>query len=420
MLSRSAPSAYSRTFERIADYCDYRLVYIPLTFMLGFFVSIIVDRWRSIFNNMGWIENLALTVAHLLRGEEKEPRQMRRDIVRYTVLAQILVFRDISLRVRRRFPNMDTLVAAGFLNKNELKHLENIKLSYNKYWAPLHWAICTCVKALEKEYFETTFAMICVQNEIKAFRTNLALLCNFDWVPVPLAYPQVVFLAVRVYFVICLVSRQYLLKDDARNHNNVDLYVPFMTILEFTFFVGWMKVAEALLNPLGEDDDDFECNFLIDKNIATGLCIVDDEHKSCPELTSDRFSDPDYNPVYSEDSQLHGGDGVLTGSAEQYSFSSPGEVVKMISVSPDRRLSQASVELSANNFIRRISNAFLKPAGVGSDDTKSTGSSDVERARRPSYQPPPLETVKEGSVPSSRSTSLDDVQPQNITYISTN
>lgn len=41
-----------------------------------------------------------------------------------------------------------------------------------------------------------------------------------------------------------------------------------MTILEFIFFVGWMKVAEALLNPMGEDDDDFECNWLIDKNIA--------------------------------------------------------------------------------------------------------------------------------------------------------
>lgn len=32
-----------------------------------------------------------------------------------------------------------------------------------------------------------------------------------------------------------------------------------------------MKVAEALLNPLGEDDDDFECNFLIDKNIAVSI-----------------------------------------------------------------------------------------------------------------------------------------------------
>lgn len=29
-----------------------------------------------------------------------------------------------------------------------------------------------------------------------------------------------------------------------------------------------MQVAEALLNPLGEDDDDFECNFLIDRNVA--------------------------------------------------------------------------------------------------------------------------------------------------------
>ncbi|PIO73546.1 hypothetical protein TELCIR_04484 [Teladorsagia circumcincta] len=26
--------------------------------------------------------------------------------------------------------------------------------------------------------------------EIETFRTNLALLCNFDWVPVPISYPQ--------------------------------------------------------------------------------------------------------------------------------------------------------------------------------------------------------------------------------------
>ncbi|VDK69017.1 unnamed protein product [Cylicostephanus goldi] len=42
---------------RIATYCDKNLVHIPLTFMLGFFVSMIVDRWRNTFNNMGWIEN---------------------------------------------------------------------------------------------------------------------------------------------------------------------------------------------------------------------------------------------------------------------------------------------------------------------------------------------------------------------------
>lgn len=48
----------------------------------------------------------------------------------------------------------------------------------------------------------------------------------------------------------------------------IDIVLPVMTMLQYLFFVGWMKVAESLLNPFGEDDDDFECNFLIDKNLA--------------------------------------------------------------------------------------------------------------------------------------------------------
>lgn len=52
-----------------------------------------------------------------------------------------------------------------------------------------------------------------------------------------------------------------------------------MTVLQFVFYMGWMKVAEALLNPFGEDDDDFECNWLLDRNLTVGhLSVRDKKH----------------------------------------------------------------------------------------------------------------------------------------------
>ncbi|KAK6057237.1 Bestrophin, partial [Cooperia oncophora] len=312
-----------RNFEHIADYFNERIACVPLTFLLGFFVSIIVRRWRDTFDNMGWIgemctnsrlsdtndkpgmlnnssENLALTLTNLLQGDEMENRQMRRTIIRYHVFIkqQVLVFSgDIVMRIRRRFPTMESLVNAGFLNAKELKELNEVDLAYNRYWTPLYWALGVSFKALEKEYFRNAMGK---NLRTKSFRTNLAILCNFDWVPIPISYPQ------------CFVVAKPLMLGCFQ----IELYFPFMTMLEFIFLVGWMKVAEGLLNPMGEDDDDFESSFVIDKNLATGLCIVDDEYGACPELTPDCFTDPEYNPVYTED----GGYGVLTGSAEQHSL----------------------------------------------------------------------------------------------------
>lgn len=35
----------------------------------------------------------------------------------------------------------------------------------------------------------------------------------------------------------------------------VDPIVPVMSMLEFVFIFGWTKVAETMLNPMGEDDE---------------------------------------------------------------------------------------------------------------------------------------------------------------------
>ena len=44
------------------------------------------------------------------------------------------------------------------------------------------------------------------------------------------------------------------------------VFFPFFTIVEFIGYLGWIKVAETLLNPWGDDDEDFQVNYLIDRN----------------------------------------------------------------------------------------------------------------------------------------------------------
>ena len=48
---------------------------------------------------------------------------------------------------------------------------------------------------------------------------------------------------------------------------DIDLYFPVYTVLQFFFYMGLLKVAEQLINPFGDDDEDFELNWLIDRHV---------------------------------------------------------------------------------------------------------------------------------------------------------
>jgi len=40
--------------------------------------------------------------------------------------------------------------------------------------------------------------------------------------------------------------------------------------------MGWIKVAETLLNPWGDDEEDFQINYLIDRNFQVHLKKVNE------------------------------------------------------------------------------------------------------------------------------------------------
>lgn len=106
--------------------------------------------------------------------------------------------------------------------------------------------------------------------------------------------------AVYSFFLACLIGRQFLDPTQGYPGHDVDFYLPVFTLLQFFFYVGWLKVklnkmivicpkfsmlsfiylpfvscgpqvAEQLINPFGEDDDDFETNWLVDRNLQVWL-----------------------------------------------------------------------------------------------------------------------------------------------------
>ena len=79
----------------------------------------------------------------------------------------------------------------------------------------------------------------------------------------------------------------YFSSKDPFNQHSPDMLIPIFMMVEFLAYLGWIKVAESLLNPFGEDDEDFDIDYLIDRNIWVSYMIVDTATDT--ELEQDPF-----------------------------------------------------------------------------------------------------------------------------------
>ena len=62
-------------------------------------------------------------------------------------------------------------------------------------------------------------------------------------------------------------------KDKPFDLHTPVVHIPLFTLIEFIAYLGWIKVAETLLNPWGDDDEDFQINYLIDRNFQVTLSL---------------------------------------------------------------------------------------------------------------------------------------------------
>ncbi|KGL79077.1 Bestrophin-3, partial [Tinamus guttatus] len=290
-----------RFFERLSIYCDKYAEQIPVTFVLGFYVTLVVNRWWNQFVNLPWPDRLMFLISSCVQGRDEYGRMLRRTLMRYVNLTSLLIFRSVSTAVYKRFPTMDHVVGAGFMTRHERKIFDDLKSPHLKYWVPFVWFGNLASKARKEGRIRDSVDLQTMLNEMNKYRSWCSLLFGYDWVGIPLVYTQVVTLAVYTFFFACLIGRQFLDTDQGYQGHDLDLYIPIFTLLQFFFYAGWLKVAEQLINPFGEDDDDFETNWCIDRNLQVSLLAVDEMHMNLPKMERDIYwNDSTARPPYTK------------------------------------------------------------------------------------------------------------------------
>ncbi|XP_064311310.1 bestrophin-4 [Phalacrocorax carbo] len=278
-----------RLYTKVAQYCNRSTDLIPMSFVLGFYVTLIVNRWWAQYTSIPLPDQLMCVISSNVHGKDERGRILRRTLIRYANLSAVLILRSVSTRVLKRFPTMDHVVEAGFMTQDERKMFERLHSDFNKYWIPCVWFTNLAAQARQDGRIRDDVALRLLMDELNLYRAKCSMLFHYDWISIPLVYTQVVTIAVYSFFAFCLIGRQFLEPLEPGQEGDLDMYVPLPTLLQFFFYAGWLKVAEQIINPFGEDDDDFETNKLIDRNLQVSLLSVDDMYQNLPPAVKDKY-----------------------------------------------------------------------------------------------------------------------------------
>jgi len=256
---------------------------------------------------------------------------IRRTVVRYCLLSYVLCVKRMSARLRKRFPTMQEVMRTGLMRPDEQGRIgeeDHTQMYESNWWMPIQWSAEILSDAQKKGLVVSAPAFNGLTGQVAAFRTSLTKVATYGHIPVPLVYTQVVTLAVYIYFAVALVGEQWIIQAHlTEKEHKIDLWYPIFMTVKFLFYFGWLRVAETLYNPFGEDDDDFELNELINRHFRVGMSIVD-QVEDPPLLQKDIFWDqanpelvdfPKWDDMYVAN-MFTVGDGDAPVAEQQYDF----------------------------------------------------------------------------------------------------
>ncbi|XP_026683259.1 bestrophin-2-like [Diaphorina citri] len=282
------PDEQKRLFEKVAIYGEQVLKEFPLSFVLGFYVAYVAGRWWNQYEAIPWPDKVMHSIALSIYGDDEHGRMIRR--MTTSKNQKMKTVASVSWRFPDRYLQVEYIL--GFITQDELQMFISVPNSeFNTYWIPCTWFISLLKRSnMEKRVIDSQGLKL-IMEEFNEFRQKCGILWSYDWISIPLVYTQVVTIATYTYFLVALVGRQYIINNDSvkKAQLEIDIYFPFFTVLQFLFYMGLLKVAEQLINPFGDDDEDFELNWLIDRHMKVSYLGVDILMRKSPPLVKDKY-----------------------------------------------------------------------------------------------------------------------------------
>jgi len=190
-------------FELICIFCERFTQLIPLTFLIGFYVSQVVSRWWNMFMALPFPDKVALKLISYVAGKDDFTKNLRRTVMRYLNLSTVLVYRLVSRKVEERFPDLQSLVEAKLLLPHEALRLQKVdgKTPHESTWTPLLWSLKLLQKARDNGKIKLEPPVYAnMASALHDYDGQNRKVLNYGWIEFPIAYTQVATIAVYCYF----------------------------------------------------------------------------------------------------------------------------------------------------------------------------------------------------------------------------
>ncbi|GFY76122.1 bestrophin-1 [Trichonephila inaurata madagascariensis] len=201
-----------KIFERIVFLCSTFMDLIPLSFVLGFYVSFIATRWWNQYTAIPWPDKLMNSISLYVSGTEEIDRVLRHS-------DEVFELGLNSSPKIHQYGRQEKISdeRTRFMTKLELEMLNSVpSTEFNTFWIPCTWFINLLREAKQE-------CRITDSNGLKLIM-------------------EVVTLATYAFFGACIFGRQYVDAPDKPDHN-FELYIPIFTIFQLFFYMGLLKVS---------------------------------------------------------------------------------------------------------------------------------------------------------------------------------